>query len=1295
MASPITLDNSNPELNSDAPPETEVYLIPASEEQSRFWLLDRLGGASTASNMAIYFEIRGKLEDALVEETLGRLLTRHESLRTTYRIVDGSLEQVITAQPRFGFVVEDLQSISSSDREREAARLVSEHSHRRIDLESGPVFHALLIHVSDTRHFLAYTIHQIAVDGWSNGILLRDTAELYAALAERRPARLPELPFQFADFTVWQREYLASEAAGASLAFWKQQLGRDFPVIDLPTDFPRRAARYGEGHIESELLPGDLQARLARFCRENDATVHQVLLATFEAVLSRYAGQPRFLLGTTVANRTQAGMENLVGRFANPQILLADVSGDPAFAELLARVAESSSRGYAHQDYPFARLLAELESDASGLSSQFLLVNFLYQKAFMQPQAAGPVEFLPRPSVSGGVNFDLLVSVVEREEGPRLQMEYNTELFSRARIRALIDTYIRTLAAVLEDSSLPVSALPLSSAPVPAAPAAAVVPPRPAAAMSVPGQLRALADRLRNEAAVLSDSGSMSWRELGEAADRTAAALLARGVRPGERVAVRMEPIAGALAQALGVMAAGAVLLPVPAHVDIREWSLLVDELRPALSLAGPAFARQHPQLCSRDALLSDVRQPQQLPDIEPGQIACELISVDAQRKFLLHPLTHGDAVRRSLGAAELLDLRLGDRVLVRAACSSAGAWVDTSLLLLSGATWVECAAWTPEEVDRRLLEPRALHALASTAEWRELFSAGRVPDRRLHRIHRDHRVAAGVRRDALQPPVRASLLLVSAEGGGISAVSPRRTGESTDWPLQAIPSESLLILDTGVQIAAPVVTGELSVGSEGAVHATGILAACGFSGSIEARGLKRDMVELKNFRLQIGELEDHLLSMPEITDAQVSILGDKSSSPALTAYVVSRIQQKPTVENVRSYLKSVAPAHLSSPEIVLVEDLPLRVDGFLDELRLPRPAARVKDLAPAVAPRDELETRLLAIWEETFNLRGIGIHSNFFLLGGYSMMIVRLFARMNKALGMQLPITTIFNAPTIAQLAEIIRGHSSYTSLVPVQPSGSKTPFFLIHSYLLYEGLRLALGEDQPFYGLREIDSEADMSVEQRAAHYVREIRSVQPHGPYQVGGWCAAGPLAVETARQLALGGEEVREVVLFDSWRPGYSAEVSRQERAPFTARLQQLHHEQSARMSAMPAPAKARYVWTKLRRRSMQIFHRLCSRNRALAEQVFGRLGLALPDFMHNVSLKTLHALRRHQGEPFPGRILLIRATDAPQPAGGDPACGWNTVALEGTDVVWAPGDHESMFREPNLSVVGGLLRRHLA
>jgi thioesterase domain-containing protein len=314
--------------------------------------------------------------------------------------------------------------------------------------------------------------------------------------------------------------------------------------------------------------------------------------------------------------------------------------------------------------------------------------------------------------------------------------------------------------------------------------------------------------------------------------------------------------------------------------------------------------------------------------------------------------------------------------------------------------------------------------------------------------------------------------------------------------------------------------------------------------------------------------------------------------------------------------------------------------------------------------------------------------------------MIVRLFARINKALSASLPITTIFNAPTVEQLADIVRGRAYYSALVPVQTKGTRPPFFMIHSYLLYQGIPAELGEDYPFYGLRELDTDAkDMTVEQRAANCLDMMRSVQPQGPYYIGAWCAAGPLAVETARQIVASGETVGFLVLFDSWRPGYAAELARQQAGrpemSLRARLYRKFRFHQYRWRTLSFNQRVRYVSVAVSNKISSLQSKFYLKNWAFAEWFCNRFGLPLPHFMHNVSLTTLNSLKEYQGvEPYSGSLTLIRAKEAPYMPGAKEHCGWESIVKGGIKVLWAPGDHESMFIAPNLQTVGEFLRQGL-
>jgi len=1305
--------------------EEGVYVFPASLEQIRYWTLDQLDGSSTASNMAIAARLEGSITDSVVEQSIRAIVERHEALRTTFRMVDDRLCQIISEEAPYSFSVTDLSNLPEAEREPAAAAAIEEHSHARADLAAGPAFFVRLIHVTDRLHYLAFTMHHIVCDGWSNGILIRDFTDFYAAFSQQLEPKLPELPFQFADFTVWQQKWLESEAAQAALAYWRTHIHRGLPAVDLPTDRPRLPQKSYPGHIESTLLSPALTTRLKAYCRTHNATMHQVLLAAFEALIARYANQSEFLLGSTIANRTQPGMENVVGRFANPQVILADVNGDPTYAQLLQRVSQWSTEAYAHQDLPFSRLMEEFQLDQAGATSQFLQVYFVYQKAFMQPQEAPGLKVTPRPSVSGGVNFDLLVSIVERAEGPRLQMEYNTVLFRKERIVSLIEMYVRVLEAVMDDDSITVSRLPLVvasvSTPAENVLASTVNPTHVSTSGELHGtlssQVASLAQWLDNRAETQADSiailgadrdEGLSWRGLRERSLQMASALRSLGVSAGQTVAIRLEYSANDAAAAWALLRIGAIALPLPASCSTDEWKQILSAQNPGLALASSTFASTVPGTSSYEGLLKpDANRPPANSEAvaypDPSAIAWIGTATTPEGRSATHQAT----LQQLLGTASALDLRPGDVVLRYPASSATDAWIDLLLPLAAGCTLLSSGSSATDQIKALLDRHQVSFVFASPATLLSAVHHRWAGDRRLNFVVRDGLLNSAQLKRLSSTPLRIWALLSSELTAGPLAIS-KISGESQPG-FVPLAGQRLTILDDNGRPVPGGVSGELALSSSDKTVRTGYLARTapqsGTDGNenIEVLDLTSRLIRLHGYRLRLGELEDFLWQNPAVADVVAAIV-QVNDAPTLVAYFQPFAPADNNTRAARDHFQAVAPGHVAGAELIAVDTIARRADGSADLTRLPAPGSSRRAEAPSdeyLPPRDELESRLVAVWEDVLNVRPIGVRTSFFKLGGYSLMIVRLFARINKVLGTSLPITTIFNAPTVEQLADIVRGRAYYSALVPVQTKGTRPPFFMIHSYLLYQGIPAELGDDCPFYGLRELDTDAkDMTVEQRAAACLDEMRSIQPTGPYYIGGWCAAGPLAVETARQIVAAGETVGFLVLFDSWRPGYAAELAREQagRPEMTLRAT-LHRKylfHRNRWKNLSFNQRVRYVTLAVNNKLSSLRSKFYLKNWAFAEWFCHRFGLPLPHFMHNVSLTTLNSLKEYRGvEPYPGPMTLIRAKEAPYIPGAQEHCGWESIVLGGIKVLWAPGDHESMFLAPNLHIVGEFLRQSLA
>jgi len=455
--------------NGSAPLITsDIYVLPASVAQQRFWLLDQLQPGNTSLNMPLALRLEGELNVDALEQTLNEIVFRHEVLRTTFAIENGKPVQVIAPETSLELERLDLSELSESEREERANVLVTDEAHVSFKLTHGPLFKAKLLRLATREYILLLTLHHIICDGWSNGVLVRELGEIYAALSQGRPSPLPELPIQYADFALWQQEWLESEAFDEQLAYWKGQLGSELSALDIPTDFPRNKTRTSYGAIESLLLPRPLTRALKTLSLREDVTPFMIFLAAFNVLLHRYSGQNSIIVGSPTANRIQSETEGLIGAFANTLLLKTDLSGYLSLGETLQQVKEVSLGAFSNQTLPFEKLVERIKPAQSRNRNQLFQVLFIFQTAFMQPVELSDLTITPMRSVSPGSIFDLSLGVVERAEGTRLQMEYNTDLFEGDTIKRMLGQLQSILHVFVTDirqkiSELPVSPLPRSA----------------------------------------------------------------------------------------------------------------------------------------------------------------------------------------------------------------------------------------------------------------------------------------------------------------------------------------------------------------------------------------------------------------------------------------------------------------------------------------------------------------------------------------------------------------------------------------------------------------------------------------------------------------------------------------------------------------------------------------------------------------------------------------------------------------------------------------------------------------
>ncbi len=473
MSSELTASKRLPTIDPSSAGEAEVFVMPCSVSQKRFWLLEQISPGNTALNIPIALKLSGSLEIDILARALNAMVARHEILRTHFAQVEGEPKQIISPEVSIKLHRIDLGNLPEEQHAERIRGEMDEEVKKPLPLAEAPLLRATLVRLSVSESVLMLTAHHIISDGWSNGILVRELGAFYDAFLNGRKPDLPPLAIQYADYVLWQEEWLKTPQFQKQLGYWDEALAGELPVLDFPTDFPRSTGSTrptgsaGQSHtaiLESLLLPLSVSDALKRFCVEEGVTLFMIFYSAYIALLHRYTGRTNFMVGTTAANRNQPDLENLIGLFANILILRSDVSGKMTFREFLVRQRDASLSTFANHEAPFESVLERLQQRKNGVPKTLLQTHFLYQRAFMQPIAIGDLAIRPLYSISPGSTFELTFGIVERAEGIRLQMEYHTQLYRASTIRRLLLHFQALLEAVIARPETSIEDLPIFAA---------------------------------------------------------------------------------------------------------------------------------------------------------------------------------------------------------------------------------------------------------------------------------------------------------------------------------------------------------------------------------------------------------------------------------------------------------------------------------------------------------------------------------------------------------------------------------------------------------------------------------------------------------------------------------------------------------------------------------------------------------------------------------------------------------------------------------------------------------------
>ncbi|HEX4497783.1 MAG TPA: non-ribosomal peptide synthase/polyketide synthase, partial [Thermoanaerobaculia bacterium] len=1054
--------------------------LPLSFAQQRLWLLDRLEPGSTVYNLPLAYRVDGPLAVDVLEKALEEVLRRHEVLRTTFAPVGESGEpRLVVAPPRFfGLPVVDLTALSASRREAEAQRWTDVEASRSFDLAAGPLFRGLLLRTGPAEHYLLMTMHHIAGDGWSVDVLLGELTALYRAFAAGGPPPLPELPIQYADFAAWQRRWLAGPVLDDQLAYWRRQLAGAPEALDLPTDRPRPAVETSRGAHVSTPLPAGLAAGVRALSRGREATLFMTLLAGFAAQLHRMTGATDILLGSPVAGRNRAEIERLLGFFVNTLVLRVDLAGDPGFDTLVARVREMALAAYARQDLPFERLVEELAPQRSLARSPLVQVSFVLGVEERTRELAPGLPLSPLPVEYGTSKFDLTLALDFRDDALIADLEYRTDLFDRATVVRWTGHFAHLLAAAIADPRAPVSSFELLGAAERHQVArewndtAGVAGP----AVCLHQLFEAQAARTPDAVALVAPDGRerLSYRELDARAEALAALLRALGIGPEILAGVLLDRTVELIVSLLAVLKAGGAYVPIdPAYPRQRVATLLASSRAAVLltrrtllaEVAGSLPPRAVPLFVDETkAALTAAAPPVRRP--RPGNLAYVIYTSGSTGEPKGVAIEHRSAVAFARWAREVYTPEERAGVL-----GSTSVCFDISIMeIFVTLAWGGKILLAENVLALPTLPARGEVTMinAVPSAMAELVRDDRLPDsvrvvnvggeavkgalvRRIYEQSRAERVI-----DVYGPSEDTTYSTTALLPRDVETPAVGRPIHGTRaWVLDAglrpapigVPGAVYLAGDGLARgyLGRPALTAERFIpdphGEPGArLYRVGDLARYRVDGEFEYLGRIDHQVKVRGFRIELGEIEAVLVAHPAVERAVVATHdygqgnGEKDRG-AEDVRLIAWVVPVGAVEtaSLLAWVGERLPEYMVPSAVVELAALPLTPNGKVDRFALPIPAA-AKGVSTEV-PRSPLEELMAALWTEILGGGRIGLHDDFFALGGYSLLAIRLLARLRAATGVDLPLRALFAHPTVAALAAEVERSLRTPGAPPLPP--------------------------------------------------------------------------------------------------------------------------------------------------------------------------------------------------------------------------------------------------------------------
>nr|WP_280806652.1 non-ribosomal peptide synthetase [Pseudomonas batumici] len=1051
-------------------PVSRDQVLPLSFAQQRLWFLAQLDGGSSAYHIPAGLRLLGALDRIALKRALDRIVARHESLRTTFVQLQGHDAEQRIAPADIGFNLQLHVLAGQAEAEEELLSIAAEEARESFDLVRGPLVRGRLVRMAEDDHVLLVTLHHIISDGWSAGVLTRELGVLYEAFRQGAEDPLPALPVQYADYAVWQRNWLSGEVLQQQGHYWQQALAGAPVLLALPSDRPRPAQQDYSGHLLGLALDAELTRGLKALSQRQGTTLFMTVMAAWAAVLSRLSGQDDVVIGTPAANRLRAEVEDLIGFFVNTLAVRVDVSATLSVETLLQQVKHQTLAAQANQDLPFEQVVEVVRPQRSLSHSPIFQAMLSWQNTEEVDLALGDMTLQGVAVTSRTAKFDVLLDMTE--VGDRLlgTLEYATALFDESTMQRYLGYLEAMLRGMAADERALIAEIPLLDEEqrgqlLEGFNATAVDYPQD---LTLHGLFEARVATGGDAVAVVDEKGSLTYDALNRQANRIAHRLIGLGIGPDDRVAICVDRSLEMVAGLMGILKAGAAYVPLDPDYPIDRLTYMLENCAPTVVLTQEALRAVlpasnvpvlllDPEHAEREGFLA---QPDSNPlraEVRPEHLAYVIYTSGStgQPKGVMNE--HRGVVNRLLWMQDEYGLDASDSVLQKTPFSFDVSVWEFFWPLFNGARLVMARPGGHRDPGylREVIREQNITTLHFVPSMLDLFLAhGEAGDSGLLRVMCSGEALPGhlVRRFKQQLPEVGLFNLYGPTEAAVDVTAWDCAGPLEETPDNTpigkpVANTRIYLLDANRQPVPLGVAGELYIGgvqvargylnrpelsaerflddpfNTGRMYRTGDLGRYLPDGTVEYLGRNDDQVKIRGFRIELGEIEARLAAYPGVKESVVLAREDNPGEKRLVAYFSA--QQPETVleiESLRGHLQGALPEYMVPAAYVQLDVLPLTPNGKLDRKALPAPDGAALISREYEAPQGETETVLAQLWAELLKVERVGRHDNFFELGGHSLLAVTLIERMRQV-GLSADVRVLFGQPSLSALAAAVGG--------------------------------------------------------------------------------------------------------------------------------------------------------------------------------------------------------------------------------------------------------------------------------